>query len=89
LAKEFMLDWLTTIEEVPQFEISNDLPLFFRQVFELFLSTSKSLKTKAEDCLKKFLYVFREILSVEGKLSSKLTNESAQMILEMTLLLVR
>jgi hypothetical protein len=42
-----MLDWLMAIEEVPQFEISFDLPLFFRQVFLLIEVPSKSLKSKA------------------------------------------
>jgi hypothetical protein len=45
--REFLLDWLMAIEEVPHFELSFDLPLFFRQVFELLLSDSKSLRTKA------------------------------------------
>jgi hypothetical protein len=80
LAKEFMLDWLMAIEEVPQFEISFDLPLFFRQVFLLLEDPSKSLRSKAEECLKKFLHVFKERLALQAKISSKLSCESAQVI---------
>ena len=32
-SKEFILDWFMTIEEVPQFELTFDLPLFYRQMF--------------------------------------------------------
>jgi hypothetical protein len=53
------------------------------------LSPSKSLRTKAEECLKKFLHVFRETLALQGKLSSKIRNDSAQVIIEMALILVR
>jgi uroporphyrinogen-III decarboxylase len=74
---------------VPHFELSFDLPLFFRQVFELLLSDCKSLRTKAEECLKKFLHVFREILALGGGLSTKLRAENAQMLVETVLLLIR
>jgi hypothetical protein len=87
--KEFLLDWLMTIEEIPHFELSFDLPLFFRQVFELLLSDSKNLRTKAEECLKKFLHVFREILALGGGLATKLRAENAQMLVETILILVR
>ena len=33
ITKEFMLDWLMTLEEIPQFELSFDLPVFLRQIF--------------------------------------------------------
>ena len=89
IAKEFMLDWLMSIEEVPQFEISFDLPLFFRQIFLLLEDPNKSLKSKAEECLKKFLHVFKEQLAAQGKISSKISQDSAQIIFEMILILIR
>jgi len=35
------------------------------------------------------MHVFRETLALEGKLSSKIRNDSAQVIIEMALILVR
>ena len=78
-----------TIEEVPQFELTFDLPLFYRQMFELLLNNHKNLRIKAEECLRVFLFVFKEVVGQCKPLSSKIKSDSAQMLVAMTLVMVR
>lgn len=33
--KEFLIDWLISIDEIPEFEISFYLPLVFKELFKL------------------------------------------------------
>ena len=33
--KEFLIDWLIAIDEIPEFEISFYLPLVFKELFKL------------------------------------------------------
>ena len=59
-------------------------------MFELSMCENKNLKNKADECIKKFLHVFKETYAKKkGDLSSKLTKENAKLLIEMILLLIR
>lgn len=73
--REFLIDWINTIDEIPSTDLSVYLPKFLEDVMFMLGDKEKELRSKAEECLKAFLFDLKEKF-YSGKLESTMTEEN-------------
>jgi len=77
--REFLIDWINTIDEVPSIDLSVFLPCFLEDVLFMLGDKEKELRSKAEECLKAFLFDLKEKF-YSGRLEQNLTEDNINKI---------